>query len=378
MKTALTIAGSDSSGGAGIQADIKTMTANGVFAMSAVTALTAQNTTGVTGIMEVSPEFLKQQLDCVFTDIRPDAVKIGMVSSPGLIEAIADKLEEYHAENIVVDPVMVATSGARLISEDAVETLKKRLLPMADVLTPNIPETEVLSGMQVRTPEDMERAAARIGEACRCAVLVKGGHQHNDANDLLYRDGDLKWFYGKRIDNPNTHGTGCTLSSAIASNLAKGFRLEEAVERAKEYRQAFLDTGGTEEEWAAHNIQIKVWYEVKAHTDRYLSVAVMGSENWTSAYSETRYYNFDLEKGRQVTLEDLLGEDYAAIADASILSQIPEKEAQSGLDYWEEDFTGVTEDTKFYINEAGNPVIVFGEYEIAPGAAGQPEFEITG
>ena len=153
---------------------------------------------------------------------------------------------------------------------------------------------------------------------------------------------------------------------------------DEAAERAKEYRQAFLDTGGTEEEWAAHNIQIKVWYEVKAHTGRYLSVAVMGSENWTSAYSETRYYNFDLEKGRQVTLEDLLGEDYAAIADASILSQIPEKEAQSGLDYWEEDFTGVTEDTKFYINEAGNPVIVFGEYEIAPGAAGQPEFEITG
>ena len=153
---------------------------------------------------------------------------------------------------------------------------------------------------------------------------------------------------------------------------------DEAAERAKEYRQAFLDTGGTEEEWAAHNIQIKVWYEVKAHTDRYLSVAVMGSENWTSAYSETRYYNFDLEKGRKVTQKELLGEDYAAIADASILSQIPEKEAQSGLDYWEEDFTGVTEDTKFYINEAGNPVIVFGEYEIAPGAAGQPEFEITG
>ena len=152
---------------------------------------------------------------------------------------------------------------------------------------------------------------------------------------------------------------------------------DEAVERAKEYRQAFLDTGGTEEEWAAHDIQIKVWYEVKAHTDRYLSVAVMGSENWTSAYSETRYFNFDLEKGGQVTLEDLLGEDYAAIADASILSQIPEKEAESGLDYWEEDFTGVTEDTRFYINEDGNPVIVFGEYEIAPGAAGQPEFEIT-
>ena len=247
MKTALTIAGSDSSGGAGIQADIKTMTVNGVFAMSAVTALTAQNTTGVTGIMEVSPEFLKEQLDCVFTDIRPDAVKIGMVSSLGLIEAIADKLKEYGAENIVVDPVMVATSGARLISQDAVEVLKKRLLPMADVLTPNIPETEVLSGMEVKTPEDMERAAALIGEACRCAVLVKGGHQHNDANDLLYRDGKIRWFYGKRIDNPNTHGTGCTLSSAIAANLAKGFCLEEAVERAKSYLSgalaAMLDLG---------------------------------------------------------------------------------------------------------------------------------------
>ena len=247
MKTALTIAGSDSSGGAGIQADIKTMTVNGVFAMSAVTALTAQNTTGVTGIMEVSPEFLKEQLDCVFTDIRPDAVKIGMVSSPGLIEASADKLKESGAENIVVDPVMVATSGARLISQDAVEVLKKRLLPMADVLTPNIPETEVLSGMEVKTPEDMERAAALIGESCRCAVLVKGGHQHNDANDLLYRDGKIRWFYGKRIDNPNTHGTGCTLSSAIAANLAKGFCLEEAVERAKSYLSgalaAMLDLG---------------------------------------------------------------------------------------------------------------------------------------
>ena len=150
MKTALTIAGSDSSGGAGIQADIKTMTANGVFAMSAVTALTAQNTTGVSGIMEVTPEFLKEQLDCVFTDIRPDAVKIGMVSSSGLIEAIAEKLIEYHADNIVVDPVMVATSGSKLISDDAVDTLKKKLLPLADVLTPNIPETEVLAEMPVR------------------------------------------------------------------------------------------------------------------------------------------------------------------------------------------------------------------------------------
>ena len=247
MRTALTIAGSDSSGGAGIQADIKTMTANGVFAMSAVTALTAQNTTGVKDIMEVSPAFLKEQLDCVFTDIRPDAVKIGMVSSSELIRAIADKLKEYRAENIVVDPVMVATSGARLISEDAVETLKDCLLPEADILTPNIPEAEVLSGMRICTEEDMICAGQKISETYHLAVLVKGGHQLNDANDLLCQGGVCRWFYGKRIDNPNTHGTGCTLSSAIASNLAKGFSMEESVERAKTYISgalgAMLDLG---------------------------------------------------------------------------------------------------------------------------------------
>ena len=235
MNTALTIAGSDSSGGAGIQADIKTMTAHGVYAMSAVTALTAQNTTGVTGIMEVTPEFLREQIDDIFTDIYPDAVKIGMVSSRRLIEVIAERLAHYGAAHIVVDPVMVATSGARLIGEEAVETLKERLLPMATVLTPNIPEAEVLSGMDVRTAEDMERAAALIGDTYGCAVLVKGGHQLNDANDLLYRGGRLKWFRGKRIHNPNTHGTGCTLSSAIASNLAKGRDLDASVEMAKRY-----------------------------------------------------------------------------------------------------------------------------------------------
>ena len=235
MNTALTIAGSDSSGGAGIQADIKTMTAHGVYAMSAVTALTAQNTTGVTGIMEVTPEFLREQIDDIFTDIYPDAVKIGMVSSSRLIEVIAERLAHYVAANIVVDPVMVATSGARLIGEEAVDTLKERLLPMATVLTPNIPEAEVLSGMDVRTAEDMERAAALIGDTYGCAVLVKGGHQLNDANDLLYRGGRLKWFRGKRIHNPNTHGTGCTLSSAIASNLAKGRDLDASVEMAKRY-----------------------------------------------------------------------------------------------------------------------------------------------
>lgn len=247
MKTALTIAGSDSSGGAGIQADIKTMTANGVYAMSAITALTAQNTTGVQGIFEVSPDFLAQQLDSIFTDIRPDAVKIGMVSSTGLIEVIARKLREYRAENIVVDPVMVATSGAKLISDDAIAVLKEHLLPLATVLTPNIPETEVLSGMTVRTPDDMVAAAKAISEQYRCAVLCKGGHQLNDANDLLWRDGTSKWFNGKRIDNPNTHGTGCTLSSAIASNLAKGYDLDTSVQKAKAYISgalgAMLDLG---------------------------------------------------------------------------------------------------------------------------------------
>ena len=247
MKTALTIAGSDSSGGAGIQADIKTMTANGVYAMSAVTALTAQNTTGVYGILESTPEFLASQLDCIFTDIFPDAVKTGMVSSTGLIQVIADKLKQYKAKNIVVDPVMVATSGSRLISQEAVDALKELLLPLATVLTPNIPEAEVLSGLTISGPADMEKAAQAIGEAYGCAVLCKGGHDLNDANDLLWRNGTCKWFHGRRIDNPNTHGTGCTLSSAIASNLAKGCDLDTAVERAKAYLSgalaAMLDLG---------------------------------------------------------------------------------------------------------------------------------------
>ena len=247
MKTAVTIAGSDSSGGAGIQADIKTMMANGVYAMSAITALTAQNTTGVMGILNATPEFLGQELDCIFTDIFPDAVKIGMVSEKELISVIAEKLEQYQAKNIVVDPVMVATSGARLISEDATDTLKQKLFPLATVLTPNIPEAEVLTGMQIKSAEDMIRAAEQISKEYDCAVLCKGGHQIHTANDLLFADGTYRWFEGKRIDNPNTHGTGCTLSSAIASNLAKGYDLQTAVERAKEYISgalaAMLDLG---------------------------------------------------------------------------------------------------------------------------------------
>ena len=247
MKTALTIAGSDSSGGAGIQADIKSMTMNGVFAMSAITALTAQNTLGVTGISEVTPEFLGLQIDAVFTDIPPDAVKVGMVSSSALIRVIAAKLREYGARNVVVDPVMVATSGARLISEDAVGTLTAELLPLATVITPNIPEAEVLAGCEIKSASDMEAAARAIGGKYGCAVLCKGGHQLNDANDFLWRDGGGKWFNGRRIDNPNTHGTGCTLSSAIAANLAQGASLDEAVERAKSYLSgalaAMLDLG---------------------------------------------------------------------------------------------------------------------------------------
>ena len=238
-KTVLTIAGSDCSGGAGIQADLKTMLANGVYGMSAITALTAQNTTGVTDIMEATPEFLKAQLDAIFTDIRPDAVKIGMVASSALIEIIVERLICYKAENIVVDPVMVSTSGSWLISEDAIGTLTSKLLPLAAVVTPNIPEAEVLSGWPagaISTESDMIRAAKTISGTYGCAVLLKGGHSINDANDLLYRpDGSSRWFCGQRIDNPNTHGTGCTLSSAIASNLAKGHNLDKSVELAKEY-----------------------------------------------------------------------------------------------------------------------------------------------
>lgn len=240
MKTALSIAGSDSSGGAGIQADLKTMTMNGVYAMSALTALTAQNTTGVSAIMEVTPTFLKQQIEAIFEDIRPDAVKIGMVSSSELMEVIAEQLKKYRASNIVVDPVMVATSGSRLMEHSAVTTLKETLIPLALVVTPNIPEAEILSGMTIANIGDMEAAARYIHDSYGCAVLLKGGHSINDANDLLYADGKARWFMGKRIPNPNTHGTGCTLSSAIAANLAKGFDLETSVQRAKDYISAAL------------------------------------------------------------------------------------------------------------------------------------------
>ena len=247
IRTALTIAGSDCSGGAGIQADIKTMTVHGVYAMSAITALTAQNTTGVRAIQESTPAFLKQQLDAVFEDIYPDAVKIGMVASNDLIRVLADRLRYYKAQNIVVDPVMVASAGSSLMKQNAVQTLIQELLPLSALVTPNIPEAQVLSGMNIRSKADMITAAKHIGDNYSCAVLLKGGHSIHDANDLLYAKGELVWFEGRRIDNPNTHGTGCTLSSAIAANLAKGYPLIESTQRAKDYVSgalaAMLDLG---------------------------------------------------------------------------------------------------------------------------------------
>lgn len=275
-KTALTIAGSDSSGGAGIQADIKTMLANGVYAMSAVTALTAQNTCGVAGIMEVTPEFLTQQMEAVFTDIYPDAVKIGMVTSAELIHVIGETLRKYQAKNIVLDPVMISTSGHRLMEDDAIEAMERELFPLASLITPNIPEAEAICGWEIADGAAMERAAAQIGERYGCAVLLKGGHAAGGANDVMWQGnkpaagnacsaasdaggaasdagsaaghaGSVRWYRGRRIDNPNTHGTGCTLSSAIASNLAKGVPLDEAVALAKEYLSgaiaAMLDLG---------------------------------------------------------------------------------------------------------------------------------------
>ena len=235
MKTVLTIAGSDCSGGAGIQADIKTMIMNGVYAMSVITALTAQNTTGVFGIQESPVEFVDQQMDCVFQDIFPDAVKIGMLSSPEIMHHVAAGLQKYGARHIVLDPVMVSTSGHRLMQKEAEETLQKELFPLAEVITPNIPEAEVLTGLKITDADSMELAASTISNEFHISVLLKGGHRVEDANDLLYTDGKTQWLKGKRIDNPNTHGTGCTLSSAIASNLAKGYDLTDSVIRAKSY-----------------------------------------------------------------------------------------------------------------------------------------------
>lgn len=243
MKTILTIAGSDCSGGAGIQADIKTITAHKMYAMSAITALTAQNTTGVYGIMEVTPDFLANQLDCIFTDIFPDAVKIGMVSSTRLIEVIVEKLKEYKPRSIVVDPVMVSTSGCKLLNDGARSTLIEKLLPLGTVITPNIPEAEVLCGFEIKDKAGMVAAARTIAQNLGGAILVKGGHLVNDAVDYLYENGTGHWYQSERINNPNTHGTGCTLSSAIACQLASGKSLDDAIHHAKEYLVGALKAG---------------------------------------------------------------------------------------------------------------------------------------
>ena len=243
LKVALTIAGSDCSGGAGIQADLKTMTVNGVYAMSAITALTAQNTRGVRAIQAVTPEFLAEQLDAIFEDIPPDAVKIGMVASSAHIRVITNRLRHYNAQRIVVDPVMVATSGANLIQSDAVETLMHELFPLATLVTPNLPEAQVLAQMRIAHEAERRIAAKRIGDAYHCSVLLKGGHGQSTATDWLYTDGEWICFEGERITNPNTHGTGCTLSSAITAHLAKGCSLVDAVQRAKAYVTGAIAAG---------------------------------------------------------------------------------------------------------------------------------------
>lgn len=239
IKKILSIAGSDCSGGAGIQADLKTISAHGMYGMSVITSVTAQNTTGVYGVYDVEPEFVGKQIDCVFEDIKPDAVKIGMVSNTDIIMHIAKHLHNYKPDILVVDPVMVSTSGCMLLEDSALQALTDYLIPMAALITPNIPEAGVLSGIQIKNKEDMAEAAKIIYEKTGSDILIKGGHLTESADDLLFciKEGEEKslWFPGVRIDNHNTHGTGCTLSSAIACNLAAGMDIEKSVETAKKY-----------------------------------------------------------------------------------------------------------------------------------------------
>ena len=235
MKTVLTIAGSDCSGGAGIQADLKTITVHGLYGESAITALTAQNTLGVADVMPVPPDFLEKQLECIFSDIVPDAVKLGMIPGVAQMQVILACFEKYRPKNIVMDTVMVSTSGRNLMEPEAVTFYMEHLLPLADVYTPNIPETELLTGMTIREKEQRTAAVQKLAETYPGAVLLKGGHDENQADDLLFYQGKTVWFPQKHIENSNTHGTGCTLSSAIACGLAAGLGIEESVRNAKEY-----------------------------------------------------------------------------------------------------------------------------------------------
>lgn len=243
MKTVLTIAGSDCSGGAGIQADLKTFAAHKVYGMSVITSITSQNTMGVSSVLDMPKEIVASQLDRVFEDIRPGAVKIGMVSNEEVINTISEKLKEYDAKNIVIDPVMVSTSGSTLMDLKAIKTLISNLLPLADIITPNMKEAEVLSEIKVKNKSDMEESARIIDDFIKGAVLVKGGHLEYTADDLLYINKEIKWFKGERINNLNTHGTGCTLSSAIASNLSKGLDIENAFIKAKTYLTGAINDG---------------------------------------------------------------------------------------------------------------------------------------
>lgn len=242
MFKVLTIAGSDSCGGAGIQADIKTITACGMYAMSAVTALTAQNTAGVYGILQTPADFISQQLECIFTDIYPDAVKIGMLGNAAAAEAAADTLSRFGARNVVIDPVMVSTSGDRLMNEDTVHVMLEKLFPLGTLITPNILEAAALCGFDIKKREDMLRAARELSQKLPCAILIKGGHLEACADDLLYEKGNAVWFRAERIQNPNTHGTGCTLSSAVACGLAAGKSLTESVREAKRYLTGALES----------------------------------------------------------------------------------------------------------------------------------------
>lgn len=235
MKKVLTIAGSDSGGGAGIQADLKTFSAHGVFGMSVVTAVTAQNTRRVIAIQDISPDIIGKQIDAIFEDIGADAVKIGMVSQIDSIKVIEEKLRRYKPQNIVLDPVMISKSGYALLNPEAMETLINELVPLATVITPNIPEAEKIAGMKINTHKEMEKAARAIYSMGSKNVLVKGGHLSDDSSDILYDGKDIALLKAERINTKNTHGTGCTLSSAIASNLALGMNVKEAVEKAKEY-----------------------------------------------------------------------------------------------------------------------------------------------
>ena len=241
MKTCLTIAGSDSIGGAGIQADIKTMTALGVYGMTAITSLTAQNTTGVKNIIEVSKEFLSDQLDMIINDIYPNAVKTGCISSPLLIIEVVDKIKKYNLKNIIVDPVIFSKSGVKLIQDEAIVEMKKELISLANLITPNILELEIISDNKIKNTNDMIYASKSTYEKYGCAVLCKGGHGINDGEDLLYNEKGVKWFKTKRIETNNLHGTGCTLSSGIASFLALGFSIEDSIFKAKEYLTGCLE-----------------------------------------------------------------------------------------------------------------------------------------